>query len=556
MNGLRLPTVFPLLSSTHSLTTTTTAAAGELEHNSSNLGSSSGGDGLGSSSSAAFSGGKAQFQYNDNSSSSGSPFSSGKILVTQGWTEPTKGTLTPPKSHTLFFFIFIFCFTPSSCPFSPCTFTPLNTKKTQHKKNQTKKNTPRLWYRGSMQAHPLTSLLLAFSSPFLLSPSTFVLSFPRPGAPPRDSPPHHARNRNSHHGGQSHQQQGRNNSMGDCHSTFQRSRQQQQNSQSVPSASSFAHPRPESSSAGVATAWVLPPIPTFEELGLRFDRSRTSSMNAITEGERLRAESQQQIQMQDIHRDVTHALLQDESSSNGNGVFESTSACPWSSDEHAAVSGGDNVVVMPDMIPDNQHPSIFDDILSDDNEAYIIWSIPSTKTNPFLSSSAAGPSSSGGVVPASVAALSESVKQHPAGSDAHSASAAATTTQHQQHHQSSSLEKGATSAGQDHSLIKRWSTIEPLNARITETNRSTENLQLSLGQPKPVKQEYGSSTPTTTAAIGSNLRLPKTTTTATAPNITTATELQQKNRVIMAATVEKLVEKLTSEIGKSGISEA
>ncbi|KAG0314050.1 hypothetical protein BGZ97_009678, partial [Linnemannia gamsii] len=336
--------------------------------------------------------------------------------------------------------------------------------------------------------------------------------------------------------------------MGDCHSTFQRSRQQQQNSQSVPSASSFAHPRPESSSAGVATAWVLPPIPTFEELGLRFDRSRTSSMNAITEGERLRAESQQQIQMQDIHRDVTHALLQDESSSNGNGVFESTSACPWSSDEHAAVSGGDNVVVMPDMIPDNQHPSIFDDILSDDNEAYIIWSIPSTKTNTFLSSSAAGPSSSGGVVPASVAALSESVKQHPAGSDAHSASAAATTTQHQQHHQSSSLEKGATSAGQDHSLIKRWSTIEPLNARITETNRSTENLQLSLGQPKPVKQEYGSSTPTTTAAIGSNLRLPKTTTTATAPNITTATELQQKNRVIMAATVEKLVEKLTSEI--------
>lgn len=400
-----------------------------------------------------------------------------------------------------------------------------------------------------MQAHPLTSFLLAFSSPFLLSPSTFVLPLPRPGAPPRDSPLHHARNRNSHHGGQA-QQQDRNNSMGDCHSTLQHSRQQQHNSESEPPSSSSAHPRPESSPADVAAAWVLPPIPTFEELGLRFDRSRTSSMNAITEGGRLRAESQQQIQMQDIHRGVTNALLQTERSRD-KGVFESRPGYPWSSSVHAnaAFSGDDNVVVMPDMIPDDHHPSIFDDILSDDNEAYIIWSTPSTKTKPSLSSSTAGPSSSGGVAPLSVAVLLEPVKQHPAGSDASSASAAATTTQQQQHYHSSSSDKGTTSAGQDRSQKKRWSTIEPLNVRIKEVNQSTDTLQLSLSQPKPVKQESSSNTPTTTAT-GSNLRPPKTATTATTPNITTTTELQQKNRVIMAATAEKLVEKLTSEIGK------
>lgn len=109
MNGLRLPTVFTPLSSTRSPTITATAAAGELEHNSSNCGSDSGGDGLGSSS-AAFGGGKAQFRYSE--SRNGSPSPSGKVLVTQCRTEPTKGTLTPPKSHTFFF-----CFTPSSCPF-------------------------------------------------------------------------------------------------------------------------------------------------------------------------------------------------------------------------------------------------------------------------------------------------------------------------------------------------------------------------------------------------------------------------------------------------------
>lgn len=330
--------------------------------------------------------------------------------------------------------------------------------------------------------------------------------------------------------------------MGDCHSTLQQSHQQNTQSESFPSSSA----RTESS------AWVLPPIPTFEELGLRFDRSRTTSMNAIVEDERPQAESQQQQQEQqmqdhsDIHHGVTSALLQAVESSR-NGVYESGSGSRWSG-EHAACED-DNVLVMPDMIPDSQ-PSIFDEILSDDNEAYIIWSTPSTKPKQHapLSTSTAGPSS-GGV--SSVAALSESVK-HPAGSDASSlaaAAAAGATTQHQQQ-PSSSLDKGATSAGQDRSMKKRWSTNEPLNVRIKEANRSTETLN-SVGQSKPAKQD-GSSTPTTTTTSGSNLRPPKTPTTTATPASTTATttELQQKNRVIMAATVEKLVEKLTSEIGK------
>ncbi|KAG0068078.1 hypothetical protein BGZ89_005274 [Linnemannia elongata] len=325
--------------------------------------------------------------------------------------------------------------------------------------------------------------------------------------------------------------------MGDCHSTLQHSHQQNPQSEPLPSSS----PRNES------LAWVLPPIPSFEELSLRFDRSRTSSMNAIVEGEHLRAESQQRPQEQqiqdqrDIHRGVTNALLQ-AAESNSNGVYESGSGGRWIG-EHAA-GEEDNVLAMPDIIPDT-HPSIFDDILSDDNEAYIIWSTPSTKTKQqaSLSTSTAGPSS-GGV--SSGAALPESVK-HSAGSDA--SSSAATTQQQQQ--PSSSLDKGATSAGQDRSTKKGWSTIEPLSVRIKEANRSTDTLN-SLGQSKPTKQD-GSSTPTTTTATaitsGSNLRSPKTpTTTATPATTTTATELQQKNRVIMAATVEKLIEKLTSEI--------
>ncbi|KAF9156588.1 hypothetical protein BG015_003888 [Linnemannia schmuckeri] len=344
----------------------------------------------------------------------------------------------------------------------------------------------------------------------------------------RDTLHHARRNRNSHHGGQS--QQGRSNSMGDCHSTLQHSHQQ--NFQFEPLLSSV---RTDSST------WVLPPIPTFEELGLRFDRSRTTSTNAIGEDERLKMESQQQQQQmqdqRDIHRSVTNALLQAKCSSNN--VFALKESGCHRSGERAA-SGDDNVLVMPDMIPDN-HPSIFDDILSDDNEAYIIWSTPSisAKPPPALSAPTAGPSS-GGV--SSVVALPESAK-NPAGSDA-SSLVAITQQQHQQ--LSSSLDNGATSAGQDRSLKKRWSTNEPLNVRIKEANRSTDTLH-SFGQSNPAKQD-GSNTLTTTAATtGNNLQPPKTPTTAI-PITTTATEVQQKNRVIMAATVEKLVEKLTSEI--------
>ncbi|KAG0275628.1 hypothetical protein BGZ95_008550 [Linnemannia exigua] len=317
--------------------------------------------------------------------------------------------------------------------------------------------------------------------------------------------------------------------MGDRHSTLSRTHQ----SQSEPLSSVR---RPES------TAWVLPPIPSFEELGLRFDRSRTSSMNMIVHGDGKKLDAQQQLQqqeyIQDIHRGVTNALLQDESSTN-RAFAEGESGCPWNGND---THDDNNILVMPDMIPDN-HPSIFDDILSDDNEAYIIWSTPSSSGKkqplpppPPLSTSLAGPSSSRGQT--SVSALPETVNKHPAGSDASTTSA----THHLHHHQpSSSLDnKGTTSAGQDRSSTKRWSTIEPLTTRIKENNRSTDTLH-SFGPAKPVKQE-GNMT-------GSNLRPTKPSTTTTpATTSTTATEQQQKNRVIMAATVEKLVEKLTSEI--------
>ncbi|KAG0365064.1 Guanine nucleotide exchange factor lte1, partial [Mortierella sp. AD032] len=256
-------------------------------------------------------------------------------------------------------------------------------------------------------------------------------------------------------------------------------------------------------------------------------------MNMIVHGDGLRTDSQQQQDMQDIHRGVTNALLQSESTSRA--FAEGESGCRWNGDE---TRDDDNILVMPDMIPDN-HPSIFDDILSDDNEAYIIWSTPSSsgkKQTPPLSTSLAGPLSSRGQT--TVSALPDTVNKHPAGSDAPTASA----THHLQHHQpTSSLDnKGTTSAGQDRSSTKRWSTIEPLTTRIKENNRSTDSLH-SFSPSKPVKQE-GNST-------GSNLRPPKTpTTTMPATTTTTATEQQQKNRVIMAATVEKLVEKLTSEI--------
>ncbi|KAF9084185.1 hypothetical protein BGX23_010755 [Mortierella sp. AD031] len=299
--------------------------------------------------------------------------------------------------------------------------------------------------------------------------------------------------------------------MGDCHSTLQRT-QHSQNSQTDSSPI-----RPDSSS------WVLPPIPSFEELGLRFDRSRTSSANAIVEGGSLRNGPQEQTQdQQGIQLGATESLIQGEG--NDNGAFAmGESESRWSGENIR----NDNAVVVPEMIHDN-HPSIFDDILSDNNESYIIWSTPSAGAKLSLFSTMAGPSSSG--VAALVTTVPESSK-HPAGSDVPSS---ATQHKQQQHHSSSSLDKEATSAGQDRSMTKQWSTIEPLSVRIAEFNRSTDNL-CSPVQPKPSKQ--GSNSP-----AGSSPRLPKT------PPASTATELQQSNRVIMAATVEKLVEKLTSEI--------
>ncbi|KAF9993712.1 hypothetical protein BGZ80_001785 [Entomortierella chlamydospora] len=213
----------------------------------------------------------------------------------------------------------------------------------------------------------------------------------------------------------------------------------------------------------------------------------------------------------------------------------------------------DNLSNVPATMP-NHAPSIFDDIQSDDNESYIIWSSSSASS---LKKPTSAPTTT------ATPTLQHQTIPRPANSaPAHSPSsasaiaAATTSTQHPLSLPSAtSKEVLPPSIAQGGSATKRWSAKETfkskdkgkgvpdhdpatrqhsqdiLNSRFAGAVRSMD-AAMSTGQAKLSKSASNSEPTAEAVAAGGS---PKKVT-------------DDPDRVIMAATVEKLVEKLTSEI--------
>ncbi|KAF9349984.1 hypothetical protein BGX26_011775 [Mortierella sp. AD094] len=228
----------------------------------------------------------------------------------------------------------------------------------------------------------------------------------------------------------------------------------------------------------------------------------------------------------------------------------------------------DKLSNVPTTMP-NHVPSMFDDIQSDDNESYIIWSSSSA-------SSLKKPSSASTSVLATMATpiVQQQTIPRPANSaPAHSSSStsavavsATTSTQPPLSPSSAtSSELLPPSIAQESSAIKRWSaretfkgkdkekdvpdhdpatkqhSLDILNSRFAGAVRSMD-AAMSTGQAKLSKSTSKPEPPTEAIATNNAGSSSKKVT------VLPSQSVDDPDRVIMAATVEKLVEKLTSEI--------
>ncbi|KAG0082821.1 hypothetical protein BGZ92_011328, partial [Podila epicladia] len=257
-----------------------------------------------------------------------------------------------------------------------------------------------------------------------------------------------------------------------------------------------------------ACPWILPPIPSFTELGIRFDRSRTSSMNAIANDSNIVPKGSMA-----SNGDLT-------TSTNGIRINVDGQGYHWSREAQPST-----FLTEPETIPDYL-PSIFDYIQSDNNEDIILWSttsntpgpnsLPPTGSRPQpLSNNSVPPSpSSTGTVYPSNNPVDRSVRRWSV---------------------------GETFKGKDKDQTDNDSrTSNELGGWIAGSNQSTD----SLHQHKPTRR------PTVVAegGVSCSSDRPEPSTEARKPASTPTPVASPSQRVIMAATVEKLVEKLTSEI--------
>ncbi|KAI1319804.1 hypothetical protein EDD11_003189 [Mortierella claussenii] len=361
--------------------------------------------------------------------------------------------------------------------------------------------------------------------------------------------------------------------------------------------------------------YILPPIPSFSEIGLTFDRLRSSNTGNM--GYR------RQFDMPDS----TSVREQDVSSASGDGANSSITPQGYQTPDglNAHINSHiqcqrvhDNFtrqdVDMEDSVPDYD-PAVFDHIQSDENEAYILWS-----TRPFgdTANSAAGtaavrsadvaaagartgPSSFADLPPP---AVSQGSKQAPIGetgeaimangqdAEHHLPSAEATawsssssvlaikrwsagesfsgkdqgrdSSEHDRAHVPTSSDGGATApitvigedkpnAGASAAIAAGASTPDAIvdhgMTTITATSTMTTSSAppVSSGFSKPLERLSGSiMRPVSSAMLSSKSNSTNPTTAAQPPAALQSSE----ERIIMAATVEKLVEKLTSIIGK------
>ncbi|KAF9128445.1 hypothetical protein BGW39_005039 [Mortierella sp. 14UC] len=304
-----------------------------------------------------------------------------------------------------------------------------------------------------------------------------------------------------------------------------------------------------------STSWILPPIPSFSEIGLTFDKSRSSSADSIAKGEAS---------------DHNHGHRGNEGSSRShqqNHISHTTDKPhrPGMDRQCAGARSSEAQKIVPDY-----DPSVFDQIQSDENEAYILWS-----TTPA--------SGSGGA-----AASASIIDTNPAAALPRNRSGAilSPSTSQQTTQSIPTPEPSSTP-----STVKRWSAGEGSKAKNQGRDSFDSNDRVRVQTPTATtpSQEALLSQSFSSAAHGASdaflsssqtsspslVKLPERTsgpiamvkpafsgssasskannkgTSSPGPTHSSASNksaANQESRVIMAATVEKLVEKLTSDI--------
>ncbi|KAG0021187.1 hypothetical protein BGZ80_002902 [Entomortierella chlamydospora] len=264
--------------------------------------------------------------------------------------------------------------------------------------------------------------------------------------------------------------------------------------------------------------YVLPPIPSFTEMGLKFDKSRTNSAES-TEKQALDASANRHDHDDEGRSSTPRQCHQ---SQLGNFQFE-------------------------DEIAPDYDPSIFDQIQSDENETYILWSSPLDSSVGVSPSSAADsvpatPQSNKQVVIPSTVATYENVHNPPSSPEPSSSSAVKRWSAGEAF---KSKDKGRDSLDGEraHGQASEGvaSEVSKSNGHTMETTAG-QGLPLSPSFPKPLERLSGTiSIKRPLSSVASPSSKSATTNAVVSSNPT-------EERVIMAATVEKLVEKLTSDI--------
>ncbi|KAF9416105.1 hypothetical protein BGZ94_010305, partial [Podila epigama] len=311
---------------------------------------------------------------------------------------------------------------------------------------------------------------------------------------------------------------------------------------------------------------------------IRFDRSRTSSMNAIANDSHListptELESQPCLPNPQEHGEhgeqgvPANHPLSNTVTDDSNFLNVESQGYHWNSDSHRppVTNSTASPPEYDDTIPDYL-PSIFDRIQSDDNEEYILWNTPQVPSalSPTLGYPLTPPTStsSSGVTGAATAAGVAGSVGASTGSTARPTTASSVFTARSP---SSSIAQKYPNNGPSSErmlAMRRWSVGDAFKGKdkdqaegeSSQTSTDTMSSKAADSNPtiNPARDNHSIATPTsaprtdtpTQRPVDSAPPEPRRAATMSAP----LSVSEPAQRTIMAAIVEKLVEKLTNEI--------
>ncbi|KAG0300991.1 hypothetical protein BGZ98_008711 [Dissophora globulifera] len=308
-----------------------------------------------------------------------------------------------------------------------------------------------------------------------------------------------------------------------------------------------------SSTADYFSPYILPPIPSFTEIGLSFDKARATNSSRQS-GNMLTSHNDTQPSTVRQDQIVDCAISNDAVRRSDYHISQITTERP-----------GQRIV--PEYEPD-YNPSIFDYIHSDDNEAYILWSTPSDAgVGTGLSSSSAtgdpvSATSQGSSSNRQVGVPSATTHNHnPPPSSLSSQDPSSATKRWSAGETFKGRDKGRDSFenerahahkisdGSNPESVPRPNSVpDGASAAAVMTQSSNDMCSgvsnpSSPSYPRPLERFNGTISIRPVSSVG-----PSSHKSASTNATAAASSAPSEERAIMAATIEKLVEKLTSEI--------